>query len=511
MADQLEMRPIVDGIILSLTRIRKLAAGVLLHDEPQPMVVLRADMEDALAIATEVADLIKSWAPRVEPLKQMGWGGLVSDILYGIAVDGAERVRGVLSNRLERAPSREIEPIHISVLITYDTRVTGSRAVLYVLSLELAWNNSPLSAITKNFNRDVNAFTAHAVDIVISMLPGIGPIYDIATGILGYRLPDAQELTNTERVLRIVFVGVGAVLSLAVKGGRITARTLKIMEVGKSTNALRTTLGKLDSFRALAVSVSKLSAKNAQRILEIVDIVRKGGSLSSEQTQLFWSFFHALNQVATAAHWAKIARNPANVGSKAGKKTILLHVLHAPGEKEAIEVLGKNLPDAEIVSLPGLTPEDFVKVTQGVPKINPVTGKPVLTLTQNIKTPDLVLEGSLADIYVPKGNNLKTMFNEIAGKGSQGSTIVVNSDFTKIPPEELVKSLPKLWGNPAGLSIRRVVVLNSKGFYKMVVRPLNFRLTDIEWVPGQTLANLRETWDEIEKEDAKEEAAAAKP
>jgi hypothetical protein len=502
MADEeLEMRPIVDGILLSVERIRKLAAGVVLRSDPQPMVVPRPDMEDALVLAEGVAELIKSWAQRVEPLRQMGWGGLVAQILYGAAADGAEGLRRTIANRLERPPSREIEPIHIAVLITYDSRITANRDMLRVLSLELAWNGSPLSAISKHFNDDINAFTAHVVDVIISLLPAIGPFYDIATGILGRRLPDAERLTNTERVLRIAFVGVGAVLSIVVKGGRITARTLMIMQAGKEAQVLRSSLSRVETFRALAVATAKMSAKNAARILEIVDIVRKGGLPSPEQMQLFYSFFHAVNQAATAAHWAALAKKPAHIGGRIGRAKVLNWVAHEPGEKEAIEALAKNLPESEILALPGLPPKDFVNITKGGTKLD-AAGRPVFSRAQHVKAPDLALEGALADIYVPKGSNFKTMFNEIAGKSSQGSTVVINMDLTTVAPEALTGSLAKLWGNPAGLSLRRVIVLDSKGFFKVINRPFNFRLADIEWLPAQTLANLRELWDDLEKEDA---------
>jgi hypothetical protein len=75
-------------------------------------------------------------------------------------------------------------------------------------------------------------------------------------------------------------------------------------------------------------------------------------------------------------------------------------------------------------------------------------------------------------------------------------------DLTTVAPDALVSSLPKLWGNPAGLSLRRVIVLNSKCFFRVIDRPFNFRLADVEWLPAQTLANLWKLWDDIEKEDA---------
>jgi hypothetical protein len=509
MADELEMRPIVARIFWSLERIRKLAAGVILRDQPQPMAVPRTDMEDALALAENIAETIKNWAQRVQFLRTLGWGGLVSEISYGIAESGADGILRTISNRLERPKAREIEPISISVLITYDFRIFGSRDVLLVLSGELTWNESPLSAISRSFNNDVNAFTANATDIFISMLPVIGPIYDIATGVLGVRLPDAQRLTNTERVLRIVFVGAGAIFGLLIKGTRVTARTLVIMRAGKQAQVLRTSLGQMATFRALAVSVAKMTPKNAQIILEIVSIVRKGGLPTIEQMNLFYSFFHALNQTATAAHWAVLVKNPANISGKVGSVTVLNHVVHKKGEKEALEALSKNLPEAEIVALPALSPNDFEKVTKGLTGSHPVTGKPVLSTTEHLKHPDFALEGSLGDIYTPEGANIKKIMNTIASKSSQASTVVVNIDFTTLTAQELIQKMPKAWGSPYGMSLRRVIVLDSKGFFQVITRPSNFQLPQLFAFPIQTLANLRETWAGFEKDEAAEAAAAA--
>jgi len=505
MADELEMRPIVARIFLSLERIRKLAAGVVLRDQPQPPTVPRADMEDALALAQEIEETIKSWSQRVDPLRSLGWGGVVSEVFYGIAESGAEGVRRAISNRLERPRAPDIEPIHISVLISYDTRITGNGDLLLVLSGELVWNDSPLSAISRAFDEDVNAFTANAVDVILSLLPGIGPIYDISTGLLGFRLPDAHPLTNTERVLRIFFAGAGAILSAVIKGTRVTARTLLIMQAGNEARVLKTSLGRIATFRALAVSVGKQTPKNIEIILQLVKIVKEGGQLSKEQYNIFYSFFHAVNQTATAAHWAVLAKNPAHIGVKVGGVTVMKHVVHKEGEKEALIALSKNLPDTEILALPELSPTDFEKVTQGLTGVHP-SGRPILTATQSVKKPDLVVEGILGDIYAPKGESFREIVNTIGRKSSQGSTVVVNVDLAKYSAQQVIEQLPRVWGSPFGMSLRGVIVLDSKGFFKVINRPASFKLPELFAIPIQTLENLRETWGELEKDEA---AAAA--
>jgi hypothetical protein len=506
LSDELEMRSIVGRIFLSLERIRKLAAGVLKREETQPLTVPRADMEDALALAQSVARIIKSWGQKVAPLRTLGWGGVVSDLLYGIAESGSDGVLRALTSRLNRPPAKDIEPIHIAVLISYDTRVTGNRELLLVLSGEVAWNNSPLSAISLAFKNDVNAFTAHAVDVLISLLPGIGPIYDISTGVLGYRLPDAQRLTNTERVLRIFFVGAGAILGLVIKGTRVTARTLLIMQAGSYAKVLNSSLGRIATFRALAVSVAKMTPENAKIILDLVKIVRKGELLSIEQLELFLSYFHAVNQTATAAHWAVLAKTPGNIVGNVGGVHVLKFVTLKKGEPETFAALTRNLPGAEIVSLPELSPIGYEKVTQGLTGFHPA-GNPKLSQVPYTKHPDLAIEGALADIYAPERDTFEKIGDSILKKSSQAPTIVINLDFSQFTPQQVIEALPGIWANVIGFDLQRVILLNSKGFFKIIPRPFNFRFGQLFAIPLQTLQNLRETWAEIEKEDT---AAAAK-
>ena len=500
MADELEMRPIVANIILSLQRIRKLAAGVLLRDDTQPRTVPRTDMEDALALAQSVAGTIKSWGKRVAPLRTLGWGGVVSDLLYGIAESGSDGVLRAITNRLERAPSKDIEPVHIAVLISYDTRVTGNLDLLLVLSGELVWDNSPFSAISQSFKNDVNAFTAYAVDVIISLLPGIGPIYDVSTGVLGYRLPDAQRLTNTERVLRIFFVGAGAILGLVIKGTRVTARTLLIMQAGSYTKVLNSSLGRIATFKALAVSVAKMTPENARIILDLVKLVRKGEVLSLEQLELFISYFYAVNQTATAAHWAVIAKTPGNIVGNVGGVHVLKYVTLKKGESETFAVLSKNLPNAEILSLPELSPSGYERVTQGLTGFHPA-GNPRLSQTPYLKHPDLAIEGALADIYAPERDTFEKIGDTILRKSSQAPTVVVNLDFSQFTPQQVIQGLPRVWANVVGFDLQRIILLNSKGFFQIIPRPANFRLGKLFTIPTQTLENLRETWTEIEKED----------
>jgi hypothetical protein len=277
------------------------------------------------------------------------------------------------------------------------------------------------------------------------------------------------------------------------------------MQAGNETQVLRTSLGRVATFRALAVSVSKQTPKNIEIILEMVRIVRKGGLPSIEQMNIFYSFFHAVNQTATAARWAVLAKNPAHIGGKVGGVTVMKYVVHKKGEKETLIALSKNLPNTEIVALPQVTPSDFEKVTQGLTGFHP-SGEPILSATQYAKTPDIALEASLVDMYIPEGDAFRKIINTIVNKSSQCSTVVVNVDFTKHSAQQVIEQLPRVWGSAFGMSLRRVIVLDSKGFFKVINRPANFQLPELFAIPAQTLENLRETWAELEKEDA---AAAA--
>lgn len=496
------MQPIVDRMLASLERVRLLAAGVAQRGDPPPKTVPRANMEDALMLAEGVAERITEWHQRVEPLRSLGWGGVVSDLLYGVAESGANGVVRAISSRLARPRAAEIEPIALAVLISYDSRVVGARDLLLVLSGEVVWNDSPLSAISRSFAGDADAFAMHATDTLISFLPVVGPIYDISTGILGRRLPDYGRLTNTERVLRITLTGVGVLLGLVVKGVRVSTRTLLVMQAGLRSKLLVTSLSQVHAFRALFIAVGTISPKNAALLMQIVEKVRRGAALTSTETQLLHSFFHTVNQTATAAHWAVLSKEPAHIGGTVGKAAVFHHVVHEAGEKEAITALSRNLPEAEILSLPNMTPKDFLEIAKGTTGLNPLTGKPILRATQEAKMPDLFLQGALADIYAPKGSNMKAVLNTIAAKTSQGSTVVVCTDFTALTPQQILAKLPSVWGNPHAMSLRRVIVLNSAGHFTQVARPTNFRFAEIGEMPVQSLQNLRELWLELERNDA---------
>lgn len=161
------------------------------------------------------------------------------------------------------------------------------------------------------------------------------------------------------------------------------------------------------------------------------------------------------------------------------------------------------MPDSEILVLPESIPQDFVNAIRGLTRINPASGKHVLTKTKFAKVPDLGLDGALADIYTPTSTTVKEILSTIASKSNQGSTIICNASFTTLSPQQLVDALPRLWGSPYGLSLQRVIILNSKGFFRIIVRPIQFQFSELLY-PIQTFANLREIWDDLDKEEAAE-------
>jgi hypothetical protein len=62
--------------------------------------------------------------------------------------------------------------------------------------------------------------------------------------------------------------------------------------------------------------------------------------------------------------------------------------------------------------------------------------------------------------------------------------------------------MPRVWADIYGLSLSRVILLDSKGFFQIIPRPANFKLGDLFPIPVQTLENLREIWVENDKADA---------
>jgi hypothetical protein len=244
-----------------------------------------------------------------------------------------------------------------------------------------------------------------------------------------------------------------------------------------------------------------MTPESAKVILDLVKIIKGGGLLSLEQLELFFSFFQAVNQTATAAHWAVIAKTPGNIVANVGGVHILKYVAIKKGEPEAFAILTKNLPNSEIVSLPDLSPSDYERVAKGLTGFHPA-GNPKLSATPFVKHPDLSIEGALADIYAPERDTFEKIGDTIVKKSSQAPTVVVNLDASRFTPQEVIQGLPRVWGDVFSLSLGRIIVLNSQGFFKIIPRPANFRLGTLFTIPVQTLENLRETWAELEKEEA---------
>ncbi len=235
MSEPIELRPIVPAIMLGLKKVRKLAAGVERRDQQQPAEVLRSDMEAALALATGIEDTVKNLHSRFDEIRGKGWGSLVSELVYGEAESGAAGVRRTIKMRLSgrsEPGSSGIEPIPAAVLFAYDNRVFQAVEVLEVLSGEMAWKDSPMAGISEGFK----AYLMDLSDITLSMWPVIGPIYDITTGLIGYRAPDGKQLTNMERTLRVGFSVLGPAASLVKKGVRVTGNTLMILKAGRVLN-----------------------------------------------------------------------------------------------------------------------------------------------------------------------------------------------------------------------------------------------------------------------------------
>ncbi|PEE68588.1 hypothetical protein [Bacillus thuringiensis] len=476
---QIELRPIVPYMMLALKNIRKLSAGITDRQETPPPTVPRENMEAALMLAENIEDTLLNFSVRLDVVRK-GWAGPVAEMIYGQALSGAQGIRRTLATQLEHVSGTDIKPINIHTLINYDNRFNGSQDILMVMSGEVSWNDSFLGSIHTGFSEYVDTLT----DIAISSIPVIGPIYDISTGIIGIRLPDGHKLSNLDRILRIIFSSAGILLGAITKGGRVTINLVRTVSKARVIRNQKL---------ALAVALNKMTPKQLEHFGTVIKAAQSGVKLTHEQQILLNKLLVSMNQTGIAVDWAKLAEHSWNIREKIESALVFKNVVFKEGEKEAVKVLTQKLNKTSIIALPESLPVDFMEKSY--------LALPKLKMTEGIRHPDLLIENILADIYTPRTDNFKSILKMFELKNSQATMIVLNMDKSPLPPQEAVKQMGRLWGKIEALSIDRVIVLNSKGFFEYLTRPIPFRMTDLGLFPTSVIANLKQLWDELEKED----------
>jgi hypothetical protein len=490
--DPIELHPRIPAILTGLAKIRQFACGRKRLTDPPVTSVPQDDIEAALILAEEIEDGIKALefssdergviGVPLRDIRAKGRGGLVAELHYGAALDGAKAQRRLLQLRAGK-PTGDVASVSLDDIVRFQNPIFSAEELFLVLDAEMPLAQSTYARITTGFSE----FTADLGDFTISMLPVIGPIYDISTGVVGYRLPDGQKLTNMERTMRVGFAGVGVAMGLVAKGVRVTSTTLKVIKLGR---ALALTEHENRSFVALAMAVARLKPQQAAEIAALIKAVARGGKMTTEQAMKVSRLFNIMNEYGVAAHWSRLGEKPANISSKIGSFLVLNKVALKEGEREAIVALDKALNHPLGLVLPELRPQDFAKgVTQQ---------------TKHVRYPDLAIGSILADIYTPRTASARNVIQEIATKSTQAATVVINLDKTSLTSAKLIAELPRLWGKPEGWGIMRVMILDSNGFFKSIPRPLRWEF--VELVGGSLSAVSRETlskeWEAIEAADA---------
>lgn len=494
--------PTPQVISVYLRQIRRLASGRVELDDPGPQTVSRSDLLAALSIAEgiegEVAwlrfpvdELGDFLGVPLQEIKSRGRGGVVAELTYGIFADNVSKLRRVIELHASRATADQLTPVPLVDIVRFDYFPPGIEEVLMVLSGQLSWENSTFAEITREFEAMTKAVFVESADLILSAIPVIGPVYDVSTSVIGYRLPDGKRLTNAERAMRIGFLAVGAAVSALARFGRVTLRTWKLERAGAAIGAL--SAGDKRGRIALALALNRLQPRQAQRLKAIIKVALSSSrSLTHEEQLILYRLIKITNDRGIAMHWRRLASLSANlektgIGSaKVMKDAAKLQ----PGEREAIEILSAKFKEP-IIKLPEQVPQRFGIRTQ----------------VANAKHPDLAIGEALADIYTPRTSNLDKILQEMASKASQGTVVVVNMNATKVTAETLKSSMHKLWGKPAVYGLTKVIVLDSKGYFEVVTRELRFEPIDLVIQSatsgsGRGIEEAMDEWDAMEAEAA---------
>lgn len=480
-------------MLVYLDRIRRLAAGRARLTEPAPASVAQDDIDAALICAQNIEGDVKALefssdehgviGVPLADVRSRGRGGLMAELHYGAALSAASSLRRLLERRAGK-PAGDVAPVPLEDIVRFDSPIRSASEILMVLTAEMAWEQTTYAAMTIGFNQRVDDLA----DMTLSLLPVVGPMYDIGSGIVGHRLPDGQRLTHTERTLRIGFAGVGVALGLVAKGVRVTGTTLKVIKAGRALNLPE---HENQGFVALAMAVARLGPKQAGELAAIIKAVDTGARLTEEQSMQLARLFQIVNEYGIAAHWTRLGERPSRIAEHIGSAIVLKPAALKEGEREAIDVLCRGLGNPDVLVLPPVRPQEYARG--------------VLTQVEKLKYPDLKIGSTLADIYMPRTSNLDKVFQEVASKSSQAATVVLNLDRTAVPAAEVVAQLPRLWGKPSAWGIYRVILLNTKGYFRSFARPLRFQAV-YDPLPSVAVAVLRaalmKEWDAIEAADA---------
>ncbi|HHP1040698.1 TPA: hypothetical protein ACR3S6_004468 [Bacillus thuringiensis] len=476
----IELRSIIPYIIHALKKIRKLSAGVNNLHEAAPYTVPQQDMEAALMLAEGIEDTLLKLKPRLEIVRK-GWTGSVDQMMYVRALSGAQGIRRTLATQLERAAGTNIKSVNIRTLLKYEYCFHGTQDFLRVMSGEIAWNDSYMGG---SVNAEYKEYINYLNNTTKSLIPVISPIYDINDEITGIRLPDVQNLSNLDRILKVFFSPIHFLLRVITNGGYVTPKLIR-------------TYSKVSSVKyqklAMAVALNKMSPNQIKHFSAVIKVAQLGAKLTDEQQIVLNKLLVGMNQTGVAVAWAKIADNPLNTDENLGSAIVFKDVNFKEGEREAITVLTQKMDKASIIALPDSLPEYLM----GKRLYNSYKLKEKV----NVRYPDLVIENILADIYTPTANNFNEIIKSLKLKNSQASMIVLNMDKSPLSPGEVVKQMGRFWGEMQTMMIDRVIVLDSKGFFENLIRPIPFQITDLGLFPDSSLSDLKKHWDELEDEE----------
>lgn len=473
----IELRPIVPYIIHALKKIRKLSTGVNDLHESAPYTVPQQDMETALMLAEGIEDTLLKLKPRLEIVRK-GWAGPVDQMMYVRALSGAQDIRRTLATQLKRATGTNIKSVNIRTLLKYEYRFHGTQDSLRVISGEIAWKDSYMG---RSINTEFAEYINYLNNKTKSSIPVISPIYDMNNVITSIRLPDVQNLSNLDRILKVFFSPIHFLLRVIIKGGYVTPKLIRTYSKASSVEYEKL---------ALAVALNKMSPNQIKYFSAAIKVAQSGAKLTDEQQIVLNKLLVGMNQAGVAVAWAKLADNPLNTEESIGSAIIFKDINFKEGEREAITVLTQKMDKVSIIALPDSLPGDLMRKR--------FYNSHKLKEKVNVRYPDLVIENILADIYTPTANNFNEIIKSLILKNSQATMIVLNMDKSPLSPEEVVKQMGRFWREMQTMMIDRVIVLDTKGFFENLTRPIPFQITNLDLFLDSSLSDLKKHWDELE-------------
>lgn len=403
-----------------------------------------------------------------------GWGGTVGRLMINEAIGGIYQIRNTINFHLSGSES-EVDACKSHFLYYHYSRLLAAEEFIKVLLGEKFTENSLISEINKDVILHLKRYCEY-VDFAAGFYPVIGTILSISKAVSGGTICNKQ-LSTTERAIEGAFAlipFITRVKSIAESGKKLYTNTITADRILMGTQQMNGAGIFSRTFTAISMGAAARTFSK-QEILYVTKIYMKylkNGiktpiKVEGEMRRLFYK----LSEAGTAAAWMKIAQDTSNVASKSGKYIKLKGANVQNGEDIAAQkaVVFENV---EAIHLPENIPSRYLN------------GEPQLP---NVKNPDLLFGGKLADIYIAYRPDLEYIIRD---KQKQAGIIIIDletKNATKL--NDAIKILNGIWANPRAWGIETIIIISKEGTRKLM-RPEVLKIKWIESVSYQVLKTI---------------------